>query len=93
MSDVPVRRATVTVQLPDGLHLRPLTQISQIAQTFDATTTLLKGDQKADAKRPLELMTLVAVCGEQLELESRGVDAEAAVDAIVELFESNFPEG
>ncbi len=90
MSDVLLRRATVTVQLPDGLHLRPLTQLARLAQSFASTTTLQKGDQIVDAKRPLDLMTLAATCGEQLELEARGDDADAAVEAIVALFESNF---
>ena len=92
MSDVPVRRATVTVHLPDGLHLRPLTQLARLAQSFSSTATLCKGDQRADAKRPLELMTLAAMCGEQLELETCGADADAASEAIVHLFESRFAD-
>lgn len=90
MPDVLIRRATVTVQLPDGLHLRPLTQLARVAQTFSSTTTLQKGAQIADAKRPLDLMTLAATCGERLELEVRGDDADAAIEAVVALFESNF---
>ncbi|MGC1275560.1 MAG: HPr family phosphocarrier protein [Planctomycetaceae bacterium] len=90
MPDVPIRRATVTVRLPDGLHLRPLTQLARLAQSFSSTTTLRKGAQIVDAKRPLDLMTLAAACGEQLELEARGDDADDAVEAIVSLFESDF---
>ena len=92
MSDAPIRRATVTVHLADGLHLRPLTQLARLAQSFSATATLRKGTQSVDAKRPLDLMTLAAMCGEQLELETRGDDAEAAAEAIVRLFESRFAD-
>ena len=93
MSDVPVRRATVTVRLPEGLHLRPLTLLSRTAQEFASTVTLRKGDQVVDAKRAIELMMLAAACGERLELEACGVDADAAVEEVVRLFESNFADG
>jgi phosphotransferase system HPr (HPr) family protein len=93
MSDPSVRRATVTVRLPEGLHLRPLTQLSKLAQTFSAAITLRKGGQAADAKRPLELMTLAAMCGEPLEVEASGSDADAALAAVVRLFESDFADG
>ena len=93
MSDVSVRRATVTVRLPEGLHLRPLTILARVAQSFVATVTLSKGEHRVDAKHPLDLMTLAAGCGEQLELEVRGTDAELAADAVVRLFETDFAEG
>lgn len=93
MSDSPVRRESVTVRLPEGLHLRPLTQLSRLAQSFVSEIRLTKGDQTADAKRPLELMALAAMCGERLELEVRGDDADAAADAVVRLFESDFADG
>ena len=92
MSDEQVCRAVVTVTLADGLHLRPLTQIARVAQSFEASTSLRKGNQVADGKRPLDLMTLAAMCGEQLEVETRGVDADAAAAAIVALFECNFED-
>ncbi|HEX6984708.1 MAG TPA: HPr family phosphocarrier protein [Planctomycetaceae bacterium] len=93
MSDVPVRRATVTVRLPEGLHLRPMTQIARVAQSFSATAILRKGDLTADATRPLDLLTLEAACGTRLELETRGDDADAAAEAIVRLFETDFADG
>lgn len=92
MSDVPVRKAVVTVRLPEGLHLRPLTQLARLAQSFTAAIVLEKPGIKADAKRPLDLMTLAAGPGEQLQLEAVGTDADAAVDAIVRLFERDFAD-
>jgi phosphocarrier protein HPr len=92
MSESRVCRATVTVRLPDGLHLRPLTLLAKTAQRFAADVRLHKGPQAVDAKRPLELMTLAAACGDPLEVETNGHDADAALDAIVRLFESDFAE-
>jgi phosphotransferase system HPr (HPr) family protein len=93
MPDAPVCRAVVKVQLQDGLHLRPLTQLARMAQGFSATVTLHKGGQAVDAKRPLDLMTLAAACGEELIVEANGADADAAVAALVRLFESDFADG
>ncbi len=73
--------------------MRPLTQLARAAQSYSATVTLQKGGQTVDAKRPLDLMTLAAGCGEQLQLEAAGDDADAAVEAIVRLFESDFADG
>lgn len=81
------------VQHQDGLHLRPLTLLARTAQTFSATVTLHKGGQVVDAKRPLDLMTLAAACGEVLTLEATGADADAAVAALVRLFENDFADG
>jgi phosphocarrier protein HPr len=72
--------------------LRPLTQLARTAQAFSATVTLHKGGQAVDAKRPLDLMTLAAACGEELTVEAAGTDADAAVAALVRLFENDFAD-
>lgn len=92
MSDTSVRRATVTLNLQEGLHLRPLTQLARVAQGFASSVALRRGEQVADAKRPLDLMSLAAGCGEQLVVEADGDDSSAAVAAIVRLFETNFSD-
>lgn len=85
-------RTCVTVGLPEGLHMRPLSILAKAANTHVAEITLRKGEQTADAKRPLELMVLAAECGEELWIEARGEDAEAAVAHLASLFASNFAE-
>jgi phosphotransferase system HPr (HPr) family protein len=73
--------------------LRPLTLLARTAQAFAANITLNKRGQAVDAKRPLDLMTLAAACGEELTIEATGADADAAVAALVQLFESDFSDG
>jgi phosphotransferase system HPr (HPr) family protein len=73
--------------------LRPLTLLARTAQVFAANVTLNKRGQVVDAKRPLDLMTLAAACGEELTIEAAGADADAAVAALVRLFESDFSAG
>ena len=85
-------QADVTVGLPEGLHMRPLAVLSKAAQGYAAEIRLCKGGQIADAKRPLELMTLAAECGETLSIEAHGDDAEAAVSHLASLFAANFAD-
>jgi phosphotransferase system HPr (HPr) family protein len=93
MSDIPLRLATVTVRSPEGLHLRPLTQLAKLAQSFSSEIILRKAGVFANAKHPLDLMALGAACGERLELEVRGDDAEAAADAVVSFFDADPGDG
>lgn len=72
--------------------MRPLSILAKTAQGFSSDVFLRKGNQSADAKRPLELMTLAADCGEEIWIEARGTDAEAAVSRLAALFASNFTE-
>lgn len=91
MPDVPVptRQATVTVRSPEGLHLRPLTQLAKLAQSFSSEIILRKSGVSANAKHPLDLMSLGAGFGERLELEVRGDDADAAADAVERFFDAD----
>ena len=90
MSEKSACQQAVTVQLKDGLHLRPQSQIAKLAQSFGCEVHIRKDDQTVDAKRMFDLMTLSATCGTTLYLEASGNDAEEAVRQLVQLFQSNF---
>ena len=83
---------TVTIVNKLGLHARAATQLVQVANTFDATVTLLKGDKEADANSVLGLMRLESHQGEQVEIISDGEDAEEALHAIASLIDGKFNE-
>ncbi|MEX0718688.1 MAG: HPr family phosphocarrier protein [Planctomycetaceae bacterium] len=87
-----VCRATVSVTQADGLHLRPLSLIAESVRRHDAEVHLRNGERSADAKNVLDLMTLDAQQGTEIEIETRGPDAQAVLDELLELFESDFPE-
>ncbi len=80
----------IVVKHENGLHLRPLSEIVQLAQKFSSEVMIRKGDRTVDGKVMLDLLTLAAEQGAVLVLEARGADAEQAVDAIVALFERDF---
>ena len=92
-SDLPVFRREVTVTLNEGLHLRPLAQISQFASGCECRIFLQHGKSRADARSSLELMALGAACGATLELEASGPGAEEALDKLAQMFASNFVTG
>jgi phosphotransferase system HPr (HPr) family protein len=90
MNPIPTCTREVVVKLENGLHLGPSSQIVQLAQKFNSELSIRKGDRTVDGKSMLDLLTLAAEHGTVLELEARGADAAAALDAIGALFERNF---
>ena len=87
-----VCQQAVTVNLKDGLHLRPQSQITRLAQKFDCEVHIRKDDRTVDAKSMFDLMTLEAACGTTLYLEASGEGAVEAVRQLARLFESNFQD-
>ena len=81
----PLTRRSVTVTHPDGLHLRPLTEITKLAATLPCKVVLRKGEAAADASAMIQLMTLAAACGDEVTVEAAGPDAGRAVDAVAAL--------
>jgi len=78
-----------------GLHARPAMQFVETAMTFTAVIFVQKvgeGACEVDGKSVMQMITLEAGCGTQLVIKAEGDDAEAAVNALAELFESKFGE-
>ena len=71
----------VVVNLQNGLHLVPSSQIVKLAQRFTCEVRLRKGDRVVDGKSVLDLITLAAEHGEELQVEVRGNDAAEALNA------------
>lgn len=86
------RSATRHVQVarPAGLHARPSLAIATAIRPFDAKVTIHSGDRTADASSVLEILTLGAAQGADLELRATGPEAEEALEALVRLFADDF---
>ncbi len=91
MSDSTYTR-TVTIVNSPGLHLRPAKLFVEMASTFRSRIELIKDDMRIDGKSILSILTLGAAQGTQVSLEGTGPDSQAAVEALVALIESGFPE-
>jgi phosphotransferase system enzyme I (PtsI) len=86
------RRRTVRVVNAQGLHARPCHAIVSTALAHQSDLRIRSGNHEVNGKSILELMTLGAGPGTELELCSRGADAEALLSALEQLFQSGFGE-
>ena len=75
-----------------GLHARPCHSIVSAAQGFQSELRIRSGTREVNGKSILELMTLGASVGTELEICCRGRDAEELLDVVEELFSSGFGE-
>jgi phosphotransferase system HPr (HPr) family protein len=76
-----------------GLHARPATSLVKCANEFEARITIATGDRTVDAKSVLEVLTLAAARGTELEFTTEGPDAEEALRALVDLVGRRFDVG
>ncbi len=84
---------TVTVVNERGLHARPASRLAQTAGRFVSDISIRHGEVVANAKSVLGVMTLAAGVGSTLELEANGTDADAALEALADLFALGFNDG
>ena len=89
--DRPDCTRTVVVNLENGLHLSPASQIARLALGVPCELTIRNGTRRANARDIFEIVGLVAEFRHELILEARGDGGEQALDALVRLFETNFP--
>jgi phosphocarrier protein HPr len=82
------------VRDPTGLHARPAVKLTKLAKRFEATVRVRSAANGAwvNAKSPTGMMKLKARHGETLAFAADGIDAAAAVAALVALVERNFDE-
>ena len=90
--DFQVARRQVEITNALGLHLRPADKFVRLASRFQSEVRVFSDGQEINGKSILDLTTLAAECGTWLDLEARGPDAEAAVEALSELVLARFYE-
>lgn len=82
----------MTVSSPQGLHLRPAHMLVNVAQQYQSGIEIIRDGEAVDGKSVLSILTLAAEQGVQLTIRATGEDADQALDALAELFESGFRE-
>jgi len=75
-----------------GIHARPSALLVQITKNFQSNIYIEKDAYRINAKSIMGIITLGAGYGTELKLIAEGEDEEAAVEALVRLFESKFEE-
>ncbi len=82
----------VAVPNPTGLHARPAAVLVNAAKQFDAIVHLYKGENKANTKSLVSIMSLEISCGDLVNLVASGSQAQEAIDHILPLIESGLGE-
>ena len=82
----------VVLQNQVGLHARPATFFIQKANEFKSSIWVEKDERKVNAKSLLGVLSLGIARGPTISIIADGVDEKEAVDALIELIESNFSE-
>jgi len=87
---MPAVEKTVVISNPQGLHARPAELFARLALQFDSEIEVIRDSNRVDAKSILHVLTLGATQGTELTLQAHGDDAEAALEALARLVESDF---
>lgn len=83
---------TVRICNARGLHARASAKLVKVASGFDAEVEVVKDGQAVDARSIMGLLMLGAGIGSDVEVRATGVEAQAALDAVVALIEARFDE-
>ena len=85
-----MKETTVNNQV--GLHARPATFFIQKANEYKSSIWVEKDDRRVNAKSLLGVLSLGIVKGTAINLIADGPDEEAAVNALVDLINSEFSD-
>jgi phosphocarrier protein len=83
-------RRTALIVNTYGLHMRPSTRFVTLASSFQSEVRVRHGERTVNGKSILDMTGLAAECGESIEIQAIGPDAEAAVDALAALVDAGF---
>jgi len=86
-------KTSITISNKLGLHARASAKLSKLAGSFQCEVQMSRNGRQVNAKSIMGVMMLAAGIGTQVELETSGVDEEAAMQALVALINDKFGEG
>ena len=72
----------ILVPNPTGLHARPTATLVALAKKYHSDIQLRRGDDVANAKSIVAIMSLAVACGEKVVVTAHGADAGEAVAEI-----------
>ncbi|MDO5093234.1 MAG: phosphoenolpyruvate--protein phosphotransferase [Propionibacteriaceae bacterium] len=74
----------ILVPNPTGLHARPTATLVALAKKYHSDIQLRRGDDVANAKSIVAIMSLAVACGEKVIVTAHGTDADEAVTEIAQ---------
>lgn len=86
-------KRSVLIKNKLGMHARPAMQLFELVQSFDAEVHLRnEAGVEAEANSVIALLMLDSAQGGLIEIEAKGPQQDAALNAVVELFNAGFNE-
>ena len=87
--------ATAIVKINNklGLHARASAKLSKLAGSFRSEVSLSRNGRRVNAKSIMGVMMLAAGLGADVEIQTEGDDADAAMTALRALIDDKFGEG
>jgi phosphocarrier protein len=86
-------KTSTTINNKLGLHARASAKLTKLAGSFACEVWMRKGERRVNAKSIMGVMMLAAGMGSTVELETSGVDEQAAMEALLALIADKFGEG
>ncbi len=84
--------AEVQIRNRRGLHARATAKFVHIAEKFDADVTVTKGRESVNGGSIMALLSLGAAQGVTILIETKGPEAEEALESLIGLVEAGFHE-
>ena len=81
-----------TVPNERGLHARAATLLVQTVSQFDADVSIEKSGTRASCRSVMSILILAATKGSTIQVEARGPDRHAAMEAVSALIDRKFDE-
>jgi phosphocarrier protein len=82
----------VTIRNKKGLHARASAQFVRVASQYQAKVKVTREGNTVGGTSIMGLMMLTAGQGQSILIETEGLDARAALEALIALVESGFGE-
>jgi phosphocarrier protein len=86
-------KTSATISNKLGLHARASAKLTKLAGSFSCEVWISRGERRVNAKSIMGVMMLAAGLGATVELETNGVDEQAAMDALLAMMADKFGEG
>lgn len=83
---------TLTICNRKGLHARASARFVETVERFDASATVMRDGMRVDGRSIMGLLMLAAAQGSSIEVETRGAQAAALMEALAHLVETRFGE-
>ena len=83
---------TLTIMNAKGLHARASALFVETVERFDASATVRRDGQSVSGGSIMSLLFLAAAKGSEIEVSTRGTQAEELMQALEELVAARFGE-